>query len=127
MAAFACLSITTAPLAQDKDKKDDDPASIYSGLEFRNLGPAVTSGRISDFAFMPGSSHKYFVATASGGLWKTENNGTTWEPVFDDYGSFSIGYVEIDPNNPGTVWVGTGENNSHRSVAFGDGVVEQLL
>lgn len=117
--ATTFLVSTPTTYAQDDDS---DPAKIYSALEFRNLGPASASGRISDFAFVPGSKSHYFVSTASGGLWKTTNNGTTWDSVFDSYGSYSIGYVEVDQNNPGTVWVGTGENNSQRSVAFGDGI-----
>ncbi len=99
-----------------------DDANPLAQLELRPIGPAITSGRISDFAFHPTNKHEYFVATASGGLWKTENNGITWKPLFDSQASYSIGVVELDPSNPLTVWVGTGENNAQRSVAFGDGV-----
>ena len=66
------------------------------------------------------------MATASGGLWKTDNAGTTWTPIFDKERSYSIGCVTLDPTNPNVVWVGTGENNSQRSVAFGDGVYKSL-
>jgi photosystem II stability/assembly factor-like uncharacterized protein len=91
-------------------------------LRFRNIGPAVTSGRVIAFAVDPTDSRKYFVAVASGGVWKTVNNGTTFTPVFDNEGSYSIGAIAIDPKNPSTVWVGTGECNSQRSVGYGDGV-----
>ena len=79
-----------------------------SGLALRNIGPAINSGRVVDFAVTPGTRHRYFAATASGGLWKTENAGTTWQPVFDGEGSYSIGCVTIDPNNPHVIWVGSG-------------------
>lgn len=93
-----------------------------SGLKFRSIGPAFTSGRISDIAVHPRNRSVYYVATASGGVWKTENSGTTYEPIFDAQGSYSIGCVTLDPNNPNVVWVGTGENNNQRSVAYGDGI-----
>ncbi|MEE4212501.1 MAG: hypothetical protein V2I43_24920, partial [Parvularcula sp.] len=96
--------------------------SPLAALPMRELGPALTSGRISDFAMMPGGHHHYLVATASGGMWLTEDAGITWTPVFDDYGSYSIGVVEIAPSNPSVVYAGTGENNAQRSVAYGDGV-----
>ncbi len=106
------------------DQSQNDPmnASTFSGLALRCIGPAVTSGRISDFAVNPADPAEYFVATASGGVWKTSNDGTTWEPVFDHEGSFSIGCIAMDPNNPHVIWVGTGENNSQRSVSYGDGI-----
>src|SRR4029077_3298301 len=104
-----------------------DPDSLFrsgtfSGLAFRSLGPAVTSGRVGDVAVDPVHPDTWFVAAASGRVWKTENAGTTWSPVFDGEGSYSIGCVTIDPHDPLTVWVGTGENNSQRSVSYGDGV-----
>lgn len=97
------------------------PAS-FGGLRFRSIGPAVTSGRVIAFAVDPTDRSKYFVAVASGGVWKTVNAGTTFTPVFDGEGSFSIGAIAMDPKNPATVWVGTGERNSQRSVGYGDGV-----
>ena len=97
-------------------------SALVAGLKFRSLGPALTSGRISDFAVHPSSNKIYYVATSSGGVWKTENAGTTFKPVFDSQGSYSIGCVTLDPNNPSLVWVGTGENNNQRSVAYGDGI-----
>jgi photosystem II stability/assembly factor-like uncharacterized protein len=104
------------------EKKGGWTADTWSGLELRGIGPAVTSGRIVDIAVDPTDSKRWFVAAASGGVWKTENAGTTWTPVFDGEGSYSIGCVAIDPRNPSVVWVGTGENNSQRSVGYGDGV-----
>ncbi len=132
--AAILLSLTliiTLPLgATQSEKATDDAgpmsASTFAGLELRGIGPAVTSGRIGDFAVNPKDPSQFFVAVASGGVWKTENYGTTWTPVFDGEGSYSIGCVEIDPSNPDIVWVGTGENNSQRSVSFGDGVYKSL-
>ncbi|MDZ4683189.1 MAG: glycosyl hydrolase [Saprospiraceae bacterium] len=105
-----------------EEKKDPFNSGTFSGLSFRSIGSAVTSGRISDFAVNPDNTAEYYVASASGGVWKTTNHGTTFSPIFDGQGSYSIGVVKLDPSNPGTVWVGTGENNNQRSVAYGDGV-----
>lgn len=98
-----------------------DTVSI-AGLKFRSVGPALTSGRVVDFAVDPGNSKRYFVAAAAGGVWRTMNAGNTYEPVFESEGSYSIGSVTIDPGNPYTVWVGTGEANNQRSVSYGDGI-----
>ena len=89
---------------------------------FRSLGPSLTTGRISDIAVDPRNPSVWYVAASSGNLWKTENRGNTWTPIFDDYGSFSLGVVTVDPRDSNVVWLGTGENNNQRSVAFGDGV-----
>jgi len=95
---------------------------VIGGLRFRLIGPAAYSGRIADFAVNPENPSEYYVGVASGGLWKTENKGTTFEPVFDNQPVFSIGALAIDTKNPFVVWVGTGENNSQRNLAYGDGV-----
>ena len=79
-------------------------------FEFRNIGPAFLSGRIADIALNPQNDNVWYVAVGSAGVWKTENSGTTWSPLFDDESSYSIGCVSLDPQNPATVWVGTGEN-----------------
>lgn len=97
-------------------------AETFSGLALRRIGPAVTSGRVSDIAVHPTDPFTWYVGVACGNVWKTTNAGTTWTPIFDEEGSYSIGCVAIDPKNPLVVWVGTGENNSQRSVGYGDGV-----
>ncbi|HXD87299.1 MAG TPA: hypothetical protein VN641_12460 [Urbifossiella sp.] len=112
---------------QEAGKKDDKPPmASMAALKPRLVGPAVTSGRIVGFAVHPSDRARYFVAVASGGVWKTTNAGTTWTPVFDKEGSYSIGCVVMDPKNPNVIWVGTGENNSQRSVAYGDGVYKSI-
>jgi len=114
------------PAAVADDDEGPFAASDFAGLEFRELGPAINSGRIADIAVDPTNEFHWIVATASGGVWKTENAGTTWTPVFDGEGSYSIGCVTFDPNDPLVVWVGTGENNSQRSVSYGDGVYKSI-
>ncbi len=118
---------SVAVLAQDSSDSDDlFTSATFNGLKFRSIGPALTSGRISDLAVHPKNRKIYYAATASGGLWKTVNSGTTWSPIFDSQPTYSIGCVTMDPNNPLVVWVGTGENNSQRSVAYGDGVYKSV-
>lgn len=117
LAMLVCLC-SNSLVAQTKALDD----KTFAGLELRSIGPALTSGRVGDIAVDPRDHRTWFVAVASGNLWKTTNAGTTFTPVFDDEGSYSIGCVTIDPKDSLTVWVGTGENNSQRSVAWGDGV-----
>ncbi len=121
------LSQSASSPAQDGDGKPSEKkgplsATTFAGLKLRSLGPAVTSGRVAAFAVHPNDRGHYYVAGASGGVWKTVNAGVTWTPVFDNEGSYSIGAITLDPKNPFVVWVGTGENNSQRSVSYGDGV-----
>ncbi|MBI1182788.1 glycosyl hydrolase [bacterium] len=97
-------------------------SSLLSGLKLRSIGPALTSGRVVDVAVVPSKPWVWYVAAAAGGVWKTNNNGVTFTPVFDSEGSYSIGCISIDPNNENVIWVGSGENNNQRSVAYGDGV-----
>ncbi len=120
--------VLAAPAAKPAAKPEAAASkdSPLAALPFRNIGPAVTSGRVGDIAIDARKPDTWYVAAASGGVWKTLNGGTTWSPIFDKEGSFSIGCITIDPRDPLTVWVGTGENNSQRSVAYGDGVYRSL-
>ncbi len=123
------LSLFSGSYAQKKSKAAGNAmvtAKSLSGLKLRTIGPALTSGRIGDIAVRADKPSHYYVAVASGGVWKTENSGTTWKSIFDSQGSYSIGCVMLDPNNHQVVWVGTGENNSQRSVGYGDGVYKSL-
>lgn len=112
----------------EEEKKTESKinSGTLSALKFRSVGPALTSGRIIDMAINPNNPFEYYAAAASGGVWKTVNNGTTFKPVFDGQKSYSIGCITLDPSNPHTVWVGTGENNGQRSVAYGDGVYKSV-
>ena len=121
---------TTAETSQETQAKvESDEKSTFTvnagkigALKFRSIGPALMSGRIGDLAINPDKPNTWYVAVASGGLWKTVNAGTTWKPIFDNYDSYSMGCVALDPNNSSTVWVGTGENVGGRHIGFGDGV-----
>ncbi|HSR50226.1 MAG TPA: glycosyl hydrolase, partial [Acidobacteriota bacterium] len=111
---------------QAEEEKSRLNPSTFSGLKLRSIGPAVTGGRIGAIAVHPHKRHVYYLGVASGGVWKTENNGATWTPIFDGQGSYSIGEVALDPSNPNVVWVGTGERNAQRSVSYGDGIYKSL-
>lgn len=122
-AAFPTAGYAQRGRGGESDSTARDPLERAVGaLRLRSIGPAVISGRISDIAVDPADFSTWYIATASGGLWKTTNAGTTFSPLFDGEGSYSIGVVSVDPNNPNVVWVGTGENNVQRSVSYGDGV-----
>ena len=113
----AVLSLAVASGAAQTPAADTAPT-----LRARSIGPAVTSGRVMTIAVDPTNTAVFYVGAASGGVWKTVNGGASFQPVFDTQGSFSIGWVTLDPRRPNIVWVGTGERNSQRSVAYGDGV-----
>jgi photosystem II stability/assembly factor-like uncharacterized protein len=127
---FLLLLIITSPFGfsakDDKDKNDTTISEIVGGLKWRNIGPAFTSGRIADFAVNPQNHNEYYVAAASGNIWKTTNDGITFDPVFENYGAYSLGCLAIDPNNPFVVWAGTGENNHQRALGYGDGVYKTI-
>jgi hypothetical protein len=135
--ALVCLAFASTASAQAKKASDAKAtsskesgakydASTFSGLELRNIGPGLVSGRVSDLAVDPRDHRVWYVAVASGGLWKSVNAGATFEPIFDGEESYSIGCVTLDPNDSLVVWVGSGENNSQRSVAWGDGVYKSV-
>ena len=117
-----CLGLVTQGHAAD----EEGDANPLAAIPLRHIGPAITSGRISDFAFYPGENQKFLVGVSSGNMFRTENNGISWDPIFENEGSYAIGVVEIDPNDTKTIWVGTGENNAQRSVAYGDGVYRSI-
>ena len=115
-------SLPTKKKSVPGKKPEGVSEKTLSGLKLRSIGPATTSGRVVGFAVHPRDRSQYYVAVASGGVWKTTNAGVTFTPVFDGEGSYSIGTVVVDPKDPNVVWVGTGENNSQRSVGYGSGV-----
>ncbi|HLG15575.1 MAG TPA: hypothetical protein VJH03_13905 [Blastocatellia bacterium] len=97
-------------------------AKTFERLEWRNIGPCNMGGRVADVEGVPGNPNIVYIGSASGGVWKTINAGTTWTPIFEKQGTYSIGDIAIEANNPDVVWVGTGESNTRNSVSFGDGV-----
>lgn len=123
-ASLFLLSMPNPVTGQKKplpeEKKVD--TGLYDGLKFRHIGPAFMSGRISDIAIHPDNQNTWYVAVGSGGVWKTENAGTTWTPIFDQQKSYSIGCLTLDPQNQNSIWVGTGENVGGRHIGFGDGI-----
>ena len=114
--------ILSIVFGQDKKSENFLTKLNLGAFKLRSVGPALTSGRVSDFAVHPDKRHEYYVATSSGGVWKTINGGANYTPIFDQQGSYSIGCITMDPNNPYVIWVGTGENNNQRSVGYGDGI-----
>lgn len=121
---LGCL--TSFLVYSQKSTQNEVNGSLINGLQFRNIAPAKTGGRIADLAIDPKSPSTWFAAVASGHVWKTTNGGITWKPVFENYGSYSTGTITIDPNNSNIVWLGTGENNAQRSVSKGDGVYKSV-
>src|SRR5262245_14123429 len=126
-AAVLAIAFSFASAQEPAPKADSEKRGHpMTSLRLRSIGPALMSGRVVGFAVNPDDRSKYYVAVACGGVWKTENAGVTWRPIFDNEGSYSIGCITLDPKNPNTVWVGSGENNSQRSVGYGDGVYKSL-
>src|SRR5215470_17441586 len=118
-AYLLALSLGIAQLTDAGSKSGPDAekkSHPMTGLRLRSIGPALMSGRVVGFAVHPDNRSRFFTAVACGGVWKTENAGVSWTPVFDNEGSYSIGVITLDPKNPNVIWVGTGENNSQRSV-----------
>jgi photosystem II stability/assembly factor-like uncharacterized protein len=115
---LAILAVSAALIAQSPSISQES----LKGLPLRTIGPDITTGRISDIEIDPKNPNVWYVASASGGLFKTENRGNTFTSIFDEGGSYSLGAVVVDPKDSNVVWLATGENNNQRSVAFGDGV-----
>lgn len=136
LAMVTLVGLTSVPAQDDNPNPDSAPkeatpkaeadspidTSLFGALKLRSIGPAFMSGRIGDLAIDPQNPNTWYVAVASGNVFKTTNAGTTFQPIFEHYGSYSIGCVTIDPRNSSTVWIGTGENNGGRHIGFGDGI-----
>ena len=118
-AAVAAALLGSAALAAAPDGLVPDD---LKALQWREVGTAMPSGRIARFAVHPTDQRIIYAASASGGLWKTVNAGASWTPIFEKQGSVSMGAVTLDPKDPNTVWLGTGEQNNVRSSLYGDGV-----
>ena len=99
-----------------------DLATTISRLEYREIGPALMGGRIADLAVVESKPQTFYIGVATGGVWKTENHGTSWTPLFDDQETSSIGDVTVQQSNPNLIWVGTGEPQNRQSSPWGNGV-----
>jgi len=119
---FGITQIEAKKKEKKKEKKDLLESSTFNSFKWRSIGPAFTSGRIADFAVDPGNFSHYFVAAASGHIWRTTNDGITYKPVFDHHGVYSIGALAMDPTNSNVIWAGTGENNHQRAIGYGNGI-----
>jgi photosystem II stability/assembly factor-like uncharacterized protein len=97
-------------------------SELLNGLKLRNIGPATMSGRIVDLAVLESDPYTFYAATATGGVWKTTNNGVSFEPVFENEGTHSVGAIALHQKHPNIVWVGTGERANRQSSSWGDGV-----
>jgi len=123
VAAAAMLVMGQFGCARAQSEEESAMTSeTFAAFELRNIGPAFMSGRIADIDIHPDLPSTWYVAVGSGGVWRTDNAGTTWTPLFDDQPVYSIGSLTLDPSNPEIVWVGTGENVGGRHVAWGDGI-----
>lgn len=123
-ASLFILAIILVPFILNA--QEDVRKELFKNLIYRNLGPFRAGAWIGDIAVPenPGPEHKYtfYVAARNGGVWKTVNNGTTFKPIFDDYGVNAIGAIEVAPSNPNIIWVGTGEDSYARSCYYGNGI-----
>src|SRR5438552_18727504 len=126
LAVLLAIAISLHAQSTEDEKDSKYGEKTFAGLELRPLGPALTSGRIIDLAVDPRDARVGYIATAGGRVWKTTHCGTSFTPIFDDQKSFSIGCVTVDPHDSLVVWVGSGENNSQRSVSMGDGAYKTI-
>jgi photosystem II stability/assembly factor-like uncharacterized protein len=122
LAAILIINSVTLFAQNSKSLLDSLKNISLAGLKFRSIGPALTGGRVIDIAVNPLDHTEYFIASGSGSLWKTMNNGITFSPSFDNQKTYAMGCVRIDPSNPNIIWAGTGENSNHYNVAYGDGI-----
>jgi photosystem II stability/assembly factor-like uncharacterized protein len=119
---FVAISLAVISLIAQQGSTPRLTAESVSDLAMRNITGTFSSGRIADVAVDPRNRSVWYVATGSGGLWKTSNHGISFQPIFDDDGAYSLGCVTVDPKNPDTVWLGTGENQAQRAIGYGDGI-----
>ncbi len=117
-ALFVWLSLVLVPLSA----RAQAPSGPFRDLTFRSIGPAVMGGRIHDVAALPGDPSTVYIASATGGLWKSTNHGTTWTPIFDHQATSTFGVIAIAPSDSDVLWAGTGEQNNRQSSSWGDGV-----
>ena len=122
LAILVSHNVTVGQSSKDSKKSKNPVKSALNAFKFRSIGPAFMSGRIADIAIDPKNENVWYVAVGSGGVWKTENSGTTWVPLADNMPFYSTGCITIDPHNNASIWLGTGENVGGRHVGIGHGV-----
>ena len=120
--AALALALTQAAPSEAQQLTVPQVTSAVAALEWRNIGPTIMSGRVSDIAVVESDPRVFYVGTATGGVWRTRNAGITFEPIFDDEATSSIGDVTLAQSNPNVVWVGTGEPQNRQSSPWGNGV-----
>ena len=113
---IALLLVLPGSFAQDTNEK------LFGEVEYRSIGPTRQGGRYVDFAVYENNPATFYAALASGGVWKTVNNGITFESIFDNAGPISVGDIAVDQKDPNVLWVGTGEANNSRTAYYGDGI-----
>src|SRR5215467_10521630 len=121
----ACAALTLAFAGQSligRAQSGSSSSTPFDSLHFRQIGPASMSGRIADIAVFEANTNIWYVGAAHGGVWKTTNNGTTWDAQLQDQGLMSIGDIAVSQSNPDLVYVGSGESNNRQSTSWGDGV-----
>src|SRR5437763_293513 len=116
--AATALAIATTVSAQSLD------SSVVGAFRWRQVGPSNFMGRLSDVQGIPSPSKTIYVSAAGGGIWKSQNNGQTWKPIFDDKDVISMGMLAIAPSDTNIVWAGTGEPNSLNSGGVGSGLLK---
>ena len=129
IAAFSCVIFITpawsgqaGPQTENHQGFTELPLPVGTSIHFRGIGPAITGGRVTAVVGVEGNANLYYVGTADGGVFRTENGGTTWKALFQHQNVASIGALAIDPRNPSVIWAGTGEANVRNDVSFGDGI-----
>ena len=116
------LAAIVAALAPAHALAQTSLETAISHLQYRGIGPAIMGGRVAALAVVESKPQVFYLGTGTGGVWKTENHGTSWTPLFDDQPASSIGDVTLDQANPNLVWVGTGEPQNRQSSGWGNGV-----
>ncbi len=119
---YAPAAGQSAGSGQGADSPRPPVPRLYSELELREIGPAVTGGRLHDVEALPHDPSTLYVAAASGGIWKSTNKGTTWRALFQDQATSTFGDLAISPSHPDVIWAGTGEQNNRQSTSWGSGV-----
>ena len=122
LALILIFSLNSSFAQKEKEEEKIPLSSALSGFKFRSIGPAFMSGRIADIAIDSSNENTWYVAVGSGGVWKTTNAGTTWNPITEKMPFYSTGCITIDPSNNASIWLGTGENVGGRHVGIGHGI-----